>query len=95
MGVTIQEILIERDEGREVDNGSWGKVMELSSEIVEERPQEGMGRHREASLNVGVEQDVLVLLTRQLDPAIPNLGFTICHLASFSLGFPEPEGHLI
>mgnify|MGYP007007710920 CR=1 FL=1 len=28
-------------------------------------------------------------------PARPNLGFTICHLASFSLGFPEPEGHLI
>ena len=26
---------------------------------------------------------------------MPNLGFTICHLASFSLGFPEPEGHLI
>ena len=25
---------------------------------------------------------------------MPNLGFTICHLASFSLGFPEPEGHL-
>ena len=28
-------------------------------------------------------------------PARPNLGFTIFHLASFSLGFPEPEGHLI
>ena len=27
-------------------------------------------------------------------PARPNLGFTICHLASFSLGFPEPKGHL-
>ena len=27
-------------------------------------------------------------------PAMPNIGFTICHLASFSLGFPEPEGHL-
>ena len=26
---------------------------------------------------------------------MPNIGFTICHLASFSLGFPEPEGHLI
>ena len=26
---------------------------------------------------------------------MPNLGFTICHLASFSLGFLEPEGHLI
>ena len=25
---------------------------------------------------------------------MPNLGFTICHLASFFLGFPEPEGHL-
>ena len=25
---------------------------------------------------------------------MPNLGFTICHLAFFSLGFPEPEGHL-
>ena len=25
---------------------------------------------------------------------MPNLGFTIRHLASFSLGFPEPEGHL-
>ena len=24
-----------------------------------------------------------------------NLGFAIHHLASFSLGFPEPEGHLI
>ena len=26
---------------------------------------------------------------------MPNLGFSISHLASFSLGFPEPEGHLI
>ena len=26
---------------------------------------------------------------------MPNLGFTICHLAFFSLGFPEPKGHLI
>ena len=26
---------------------------------------------------------------------MPNLGFTICHLASFSLGFPEPKGYLI
>ena len=26
---------------------------------------------------------------------MPNLGFTICHLAYFSLGFLEPEGHLI
>ena len=26
---------------------------------------------------------------------MPNLVFTICHLATFSLGFPEPEGHLI
>ena len=26
---------------------------------------------------------------------MPNIGFTICHLAYFSLGFPEPEGHLI
>ena len=25
---------------------------------------------------------------------MPNLGFTICHLASFSLEFPEPEGRL-
>ena len=25
---------------------------------------------------------------------MPNIGFTICHLASFSLVFPEPEGHL-
>jgi hypothetical protein len=27
--------------------------------------------------------------------AMPNIGFTICRLASFSLGFPEPEGHRI
>ena len=26
---------------------------------------------------------------------MPNLGVTIFHLASFSLGFPEPAGHLI
>ena len=26
---------------------------------------------------------------------MPSLGFTIFHLAPFSLGFPEPEGHLI
>ena len=26
---------------------------------------------------------------------MPNFGFTICHVATFSLGFPEPEGHLI
>ena len=26
---------------------------------------------------------------------MPNLGFTIFHLASFSLGFPKPEGHVI
>ena len=26
---------------------------------------------------------------------MPNLGFTIFHLASFSLVFPEPKGHLI
>ena len=25
---------------------------------------------------------------------MPNLGFTICHLAYFSLGFLKPEGHL-
>ena len=25
---------------------------------------------------------------------MPNFGFTIRHLACFSLGFPEPEGHL-
>ena len=27
-------------------------------------------------------------------PARPNLGFTICHLASFSLGFHGLKGHL-
>ena len=27
-------------------------------------------------------------------PARPNLGFTICHLSLFPLGFREPEGHL-
>ena len=26
---------------------------------------------------------------------MPNLGFTFFHLASFSLGFPKPEGHII
>ena len=27
-------------------------------------------------------------------PARPNLGFTICHLSLFPLGFRKPEGHL-
>ena len=27
-------------------------------------------------------------------PARPNIGFTICHLSLFPLGFREPEGHL-
>ena len=26
--------------------------------------------------------------------AMPNLDFTIFHLVTFSLGFPEPKGHL-
>ena len=26
-------------------------------------------------------------------PARPNIGFTICHLASFSLGLGQPKGH--
>ena len=48
----------------------------------------------ESHRNYTSSYEFLVALNKT-PPAMRNLAFTIFHLASFSLGFPELEGHLI
>ena len=71
------------------------KIREHNTDMTETRAArvEQNTRHK-AEPSTLYQEWLFPLIGFKAFPAMPHLGFTFCHLASFSLGFPEPEGHL-
>ena len=67
---TTDKTLAKHDEGREMSYCVGRKMVELRPEVVHYTSEEGMRRHREASVHVTEQQDALPLLGRRLSLAL-------------------------